>query len=254
MRWLFLLLVLLVACTPSVNDGSTPSALTVSAASDLIPAFERVGALFSSETGIAVTFNFGSSGQLAQQIEQGAPVDVFASASRDYIDELTRSGLIIPDTVTAYALGRITIWTRSDSILQLTGLNDLDNPAVKRIAIANPAHAPYGAAAREALKNAGIWDQVQDKLVFGNSVSQTLQMAETNSVDAAIVALSLSISTDGAWVLIPDMTHNPIEQVIGVVRTTKDEQAARQFIAFVKSESGTAILKDFGFVIPEADS
>src|SRR5215208_7950444 len=190
---LFCGVILLTACRSSPT-GTGPVTLTVSAAADLTPAFEELGELFRNETGIKVTFNFGSTGQLAQQIEQGAPVDLLAAANVSCVEELERQNLILPNTKALYAQGRITLWTRSDSPLKLEHVEDLAKPEVRRIAIANPEHAPYGEAARQALQSAGIWDRVSSRLVFGENISQTLQYAETGNVDAAIVALSLSVN------------------------------------------------------------
>ena len=178
-----------VPVSPTGATAVQPVTLTVSAASDLTYAFGEIGKQFEAETGHKVVFNFGSTGQLTQQIEQGAPVDVFAAANVSFVEDLERQGLILPNTKQMYARGRITLWTRADSPLQITTLSDLTRPEVQRIAIANPDHAPYGVAARQAMQTAGIWEAVQTKSVLGDNVRQTLQYAETGNVDAAIVAL-----------------------------------------------------------------
>ncbi|MCS6925764.1 MAG: molybdate ABC transporter substrate-binding protein [Candidatus Binatia bacterium] len=227
-----------------------PVSLTVSAAADLTFAFQELGTLFERETGTRVVFNFGSSGQLAQQIEQGAPVDLFAAANVAFVDELERQGLILPDTKARYARGRITLWTRTESPLRFQRLEDVARPEVKRVAIANPQHAPYGIAAREALQAAGIWETVQPKLVLGENVRQTLMYAETGNVDVAIVALSLSVQTGGHWVLIPETSHQPIDQALAVIKGTPHEQEARQFAAFINGPTGRAVMRKYGFVLP----
>ena len=229
---------------------SSPPTLTVSAASDLTPAFEELGKQFTNDTGIKVTFNFGSTGQLTQQIEQGAPVDLLAAANISFVEELERQNLILPDTKTLYAQGRITLWTRSDSPLKLDRIEDLAKPEVRRIAIANPEHAPYGDAARQALESAGIWERVSSRLVFGENISQTLQYAETGNVDAAIVALSLSVSSKGRWVLIPDQLHKPLNQTLAVIRSTRHEAEARRFANFINSAQGRPIMRKYGFILP----
>lgn len=258
-----LLPVLLSACShppaaPSFDGTAEATAdpasvtLIVAAAADLTPAFQEIGELFTQQTGIAVSFNFGSTGMLAQQIEQGAPVDVFAAANQSYIAELQASDLVIPDTIALYAQGRITLWTRTDSPITVNTIQDLIQASVKRIAIANPEHAPYGVAAREALQSVGIWDILQPKLIFGENVAQTLQYAETGNVDVAIVALSLSVAAgdEGRWVLIPAELHNPLNQALAVVRDTKHEAEARQFAAFVNSQTGRAVMRRYGFILP----
>jgi len=227
-----------------------PVTLTVSAAADLTPAFEELGKLFTNNTGIKVTFNFGSTGQLTQQIEQGAPVDLLAAANVSFIEELERQNLILQDTKTLYAQGRITLWTRSDSSLRLDRIEDLANPEVRRIAIANPEHAPYGEAARQALESAGIWERVSSRLVFGENISQALQYAETGNVDAAIVALSLSVNSKGRWVLISDQLHKPLNQAFAVIRGTRHEAEARRFATFINSTEGRPVMRKYGFILP----
>lgn len=272
-RSLFLLipvtmtLVLLAACvapmTPVVTQalttqtrGPAPVTLTVSAAADLTYAFGEIGKQFEAETGNKVVFNFGSTGQLAQQIEQGAPVDLFAAANVSYVDDLEQKGLVLPETKQLYARGRITLWTRTDSPQQITKVEDLTRPEITRIAIANPDHAPYGVAAREAMQTAGVWEAVQPKLVLGENVRQTLQYAETGNVDAAIVALSLSVPAaasagqPGRWTLIPEDLHAPIDQALAVIRGTQHEAAARAFAAFVNGSQGRLIMRKYGFVLP----
>ena len=257
-------LLLLAACvTPAPLDVTRAPALptsgitlTVSAAADLSYAFGEIGAAFEAETGHKVVFNFGSTGQLAQQIEQGAPVDLFAAANVSFIDDLAQQGLILPDTVQMYGRGRITLWTRADSPLQITQVSDLARTEIARIAIANPDHAPYGVAAREAMQAAGVWEAVQPKLVLGENVRQTLQYAETGNVDAAIVALSLSVPAaasagqPGRWTLIPEELHAPIDQALAVIRGTQHESAARAFAAFVNGSQGRLIMRKYGFVLP----
>ena len=244
-----LVVVLMATACDSGPYAKQQTALTVSAAADLTPAFSEIGMLFEKETGTRVAFNFGSTGQLTQQIEQGAPVDLFAAANASFIDELENKGLIIPDTKALYAEGRITIWTRKDSGFELVRLEDLTRPEIKRIAIANPDHAPYGMAAREALQRAGIWEEVQRKLVFGENISQTLQFAESGNVDAAIVALSLSINSGGYWKLIPSELHNPLNQTLAVIKGAKHEASARRFAAFISAPQCRQVMRKYGFVL-----
>ena len=223
------------------------SELTVAAASDLTAAFEEIGRDFESTEKNKVVFVFGSTGMLTRQIENGAPFDLFAAANASYIDQLEQKGLIVPGTKTTYARGRITLWTTAESTVKLEKLEDLTRPEVHRIAIANPDHAPYGLAAREALESAGIWETVKPKLVYGDNIRQTLQFAETGNVEVAIVALSLSKQSHGHWSLIPEELHQPLEQGVAIVKSTKKEQAARAFAAFLTAPQGRAILEKYGF-------
>jgi len=224
--------------------------LTVAAAADLSNAFEEIGRQFEASHKIKVTFVFGSTGLLTRQIENGAPMDLFAAANVDYINQLEQKGLIVPGTKAVYALGRITLWTTADSPLEIEKVADLTRPEVKRIAIANPDHAPYGLAAQQALQTAGIWDTVKPKLVFGDNIRQTLQYAETGNVDVSIVALSLSQQSKGRWTLIPEEMHQPIDQGLAVMKSTHNETSAREFASFVTGPEGRAILAKYGFAFP----
>lgn len=243
---------LALACVTACKDKSpanstTRDELTVAAAADLTPAFEEIGREFESATNIKVVFVFGSTGMLTRQIENGAPVDLFAAANVSYIDELEQKGLIVSGTKAIYARGRITMWTIGESPLRLQSIDDLARPEVMRIAIANPDHAPYGLAAKQAFQSAGIWERVQPKLVYGDNIRQTLQYAQTGNVEVAIVALSLSIPSHGRWQLIPEELHQPIDQGLAVMKSSKNEQAARAFAAFISSPQGRAIMKKYGF-------
>ncbi len=240
-------LVLVVGGCRNKQESQTTTELHVAAASDLIPAFEELGKEFEAATKTKVIFSFGSTGLLTRQIENGAPMDVFAAASVDYINQLEQKGLILPDTKSVYARGRITLWTTKDSKLKVEKIDDLKNDEVKRIAIANPDHAPYGMAAREAMQSAGVWDAVRSKLVYGDNIRQTLQFAETGNVDVAIVALSLSKQSDGRWIVIPQELHKPINQGLAVIKSTKSEKTARDFAAFVTGTQGRTILAKYGF-------
>jgi len=245
-------LLLTLVCATACKDkkpATTPASeeLTIAAASDLTPAFDEIGRAFESTYKTKVVFVYGSTGMLTRQIENGAPVDLFAAASMSYIDELDQKGLIVPDSKAIYAIGRITLWTPAESTLRLEGIKDLARPEVMRIAIANPDHAPYGLAARQALESAGIWDAVKPKLVYGDNIRQTLQYAQTGNVDVAIVALSLSQQSHGRWSLIPAELHKPLEQGLAIVKSTKREQDARAFAAFLTGPQGRAIMQKYGF-------
>ena len=245
-------LVALLAISACKDKATTTTQdLTVAAASDLMPAFEEIGRAFESAHKTKVVFVFGSTGLLTRQIENGAPMDLFAAANVSYIKQLEQKGLIIPGTKAIYARGRIALWTPGESNLRLEGIADLARPEVQRVAIANPDHAPYGLAAREALETAGIWERVRPKLVYGDNIRQTLQYAETGNVEVAIVALSLIVQSRGRWTLIPEELHEPIDQGLGILKTTKNEPAARAFATFVNGPQGRAIMQKYGFTFPQ---
>ena len=260
LRWLILSLVIFITIIGCNNTRTTltltpttqkpPTTLTVSAAADLNYAFQEIGKIWEQATGSKVIFNFGSTGQLAQQIERGAPVDVFAAANKSFVEKLEKQGLIISETKAIYGRGRITLWMRQDSKIKIQDIKDLIQPEVKRVAIANPNHAPYGIAAREALQSVGIWNAIQSKLVLGENVRQTQQYAETGNVDVAIVALSLSVNKPGRWQLIPQEQHQPLDQMLAVVKSTNHETQARKFAAFINNSAGRQVMRKYGFVLP----
>ena len=244
---LFSLLVIAASCGKTAESEEK---LIVAAAADLIPAFRELGTSFEQATGIKTTFNFSSTGILARQIENGAPVDLFAAANIGFIDGLEKKGLILADTKALYARGRITLWIAPTNKAEITKLEDLARPEVEKVSIANPEHAPYGTAAREAFQSLGIWSTVQPKCVFGDNVRQALQYAEAGEVNAAIVALSLSVQTKGKWILIPQELHQPLDQALAVIKESKREKEARQFALFINGPQGRPIMRKYGFILP----
>jgi molybdate transport system substrate-binding protein len=246
-----LLLILGIVLFASCSRPSSQSqkVITVAAASDLTAAFEELGRSFEQQSGTKVVFSFGSTGMLTQQIINGAPMDVFAAANVSFIEQLERQNLILPDTKAVYARGRITLWTRKEAAFKPSTIADLTRTEVKRVAIANPDHAPYGLAAKQALESVGIWEEVKPKIVYAENIRQTLQFAATGNVDVAIVALSLTLNSDGQWVLIPEESHRPLDQALAVIKSTKNEAEARQFASYVTSDAGRAILSKYGFTL-----
>ncbi len=232
------------------SDSGDPVTLTVSAASDLTLALDEIGRLYHEQAGVDVTFNYGSSGQLSQQIAAGAPVDLFFSANRQFVQELVDAGVVGETDAALYAIGRITVWMRADSPLEIASLADLTDPRVKRIAIANPDHAPYGVAAREALQSAGLWEELQPRIVMAENVLQALQFADSGNADAAIVARSLSVQGDGRWVLVPEDLHSPLEQTLAVIPGSPLAEEARRFADFVNGPVGRPVLEQYGFALP----
>ncbi|GIK56986.1 MAG: molybdate ABC transporter substrate-binding protein [Chloroflexi bacterium] len=252
-RKLFVLLTFcfLVACGSSPAVTPIPAEpLLVAAASDLQFAFIEMGAAFEAETGQKVVFTFGSTGNLTTQIENGAPFDILAAANISFVDRLTEKGLTIPETQQLYGQGRIVLVVNRNSGLQATSLEDLLDPAITRIAIANPEHAPYGQAAREALQSVGIWADIEEKLVLGENVSQTLQYVQTGDAPVGIVALSIADVPEVTGTLLPAELHEPINQALAIIKSTPREETARAFVAFVNSPAGREIMKRYGFLLP----
>jgi len=228
-----------------------PEPLRVAAAADLTFAFKEAGEAYTKSTGTPVTFSFGSSGLLAKQIQEGAPFDVFAAASVSFAEDAVKSGACDAESMMLYATGRVVMWTKA-GIAPPPTLESLTDPKWSKIAIANPEHAPYGRAAKEAITSAGIWDKVQSRLVYGENVQQTLQFAQSGNADVAIVALSLAKASGGAFTEIDSAAHKRIDQTLvvcnGARATPRDE--ARAFRAFVASDQGRAILRGHGFLLP----
>ncbi len=239
---------------PIASIQTVPVTLTISAAADLNYVFPEIGKLWEQETGNKVAFNFGSTGQLAQQIERGAPVDLFAAANKKFVEDLDARGLIISDTKALYGVGQITLWQRQDASVEIKELKDLLKPEIKRIAIVNPDHAPYGVAAKEALKSAGLWAILQPKLVFGENVRQTQQYVETGNVDVAITALSISVNKSGKWTLIDRELYKPLEQMLAVPKSSPHPESAKKFATFINGEKGRPVMQKYGFTLPSEQS
>lgn len=228
----------------SVSACSTPRpqaspTLNVAAAANLAEVFRQLAAEFERSAGVRVTLSFASTAQLAKQIEHGAPFDVFAAADREHPEELMRRGLAQRPQI--YAVGRVALWSPK---LPLRSLADIASPQFKVIALPNPALAPYGAAARQALQSLGLWTQIQPRIVYAENVNMARQYAGTGNADAAFTASSLLRGVSGSVLLVDATLHSPIEQAIALIH---DTPAARSFIGFVLSERGQQILESYGY-------
>jgi molybdate transport system substrate-binding protein len=241
---------LVSTATPTAIPTAKTGELTVAAAADLQFAFTDIGALFEQETGHKVTFVFGSTGQLAQQIENGAPYNLFAAANISFVDDLAKKNLVLPDTKALYARGRIVLAVNKASGIQAVELKDLLSEKITHIAIANPEHAPYGVAAKEALQSAGLWEKIQPKLVYGENVRQTLQFVQTGDAQAGIVSLSVANVPEITWSLIDASLHNPLDQALAVVTSSPQKDLASEFAKFINGPSGRPIMQKYGFVLP----
>lgn len=254
---LVFLVALLAAARPSATHGAVAPdpALDVAAAADLRYALEELGRAFERQAGVRVRFSFGSSGQLAAQVAYGAPFDVFLSADAAFVDRLVRSGDVVAKTVRPYGVGRLVLWVRREAPLDpAQGLRVLEDRRVRFVAIATPDHAPYGAAAREALLRDGRYARVRSKLVYGDNVGHALQLVQTGNADAGLVALSLAlappVAPHGRYWVIPQMLHAPILQVAGVVARSRRQAAALAFLDFVTGPAGRPVMRRYGFVLP----
>lgn len=233
------------------SPRTLPSELRVAAAADLTKAFTEIAAAYRRETGQKVTLTFGSTGLLTKQIENGAPFDVFAAANESYVAQLEKESHTLPGTAQLYALGRIVLWARKDGPPCPPNVAALAEPRYHKIALANPDHAPYGVAAREALRAAKVWNAVQPRLVYGENVQQTLQYAESGNADVAIVALSLAIGSSGDYTPIPEEMHRPLRQVMAALSSSPQPEAAKRFVAFVNGPEGRPLMRKYGFLLPD---
>lgn len=245
-RFVSTLLLLNVSASLSSVGAQIKQAILVAAAADMQPLQNQLRAAFSRFAGGETTFTFGASGSLAQQILNGAPYDVYLSANDTFVKQLADSGHLAKDSIQVYGYGRLALWSKSGSIHTLA---DLIAPAVQHLAIANPVHAPYGAAAQEALRSQGYWDRLQAKIVYGENVEQTFQYAESGNADAAIVGWSQVFNKGG--ILLPATWHPRISQMGGVVKGSRNPVLAQRFMAFLTGKEGRAVLRQFGFDLPD---
>lgn len=231
----------------------------VAAASDLRYAIEEIAGLYEARAGVAVKVSYGSSGNFARQIQQGAPFAIFLSADEEYVFRLADAGLA-GDSGIPYALGRIVIFVPAGSPLKADGSLDdlaaaLADGRVKRFAIANPDHAPYGKRAEEALRHKGVWDTIRPRLVLGENVSQAAQFAASKSAQGGIVAYSLALAPRlaalGSYALIPAGWHSPLRQRMVLMRNATREDEA--FFEFLQNDEARAIFRKFGFLLPDQD-
>lgn len=230
-------------------------AVKVAAAADLKFAMAELAGQFEKQSGAKLDVTYGSSGNFLTQIQNGAPFDLFFSADSEYPKKLEAAGLAEPGTLREYAVGHIVIWTPSDSGVNAAkdGWKCLLDQRVKKIAMANPEHAPYGRAALAAMKNAGIYEQMKDKLVYGENISQAAEFVQSGSAQVGIVALSLAVSpamkNGNRWEILPD-SYPAIKQAVVLLKSSKNKDAARRFLGFVSGSQGREILQRFGFTVP----
>jgi molybdate transport system substrate-binding protein len=229
--------------------------ITIAAAADLRPALEEIASHFQALSAAHIKTIYGSSGNFYQQIQNGAPFDLFFSANTDYPKKLESAGLTVPGTYYEYARGKIVLLVSANSKLDLKrGLNVLLDPTVQKIAIADPSHAPYGQAAVAALKAENIYDQVSPKFVTGENISQTVSFVLSGAAAAGIVALSLALtpstSSQVRFAEIPAHDYSPIQQACVVLRSSKNQSYATQFQSYVRSRDAATIFERYGFEVP----
>jgi molybdate transport system substrate-binding protein len=251
MRKLLTLLLLIAGSFASAQE------ITVAAAADMSAALPELVAAYTKKTGQAVKLSFGASGNLTNQIRNGAPFDVFFSADEQYPQQLIGEGLALKDTLYRYAVGRLVLWVPNDSPLDLSklGIQALLDPSVKKISIGNPATAPYGRAAEAALRHFGIYDQVSSRLVLGENISQAAQFVESGNAQAGLIALSHALAPamkdKGRYWTIPLDAYPTLNQAAVVLSKSKQQDAARKFLDFLRSSEGASLLTSYGFSLPK---
>jgi molybdate transport system substrate-binding protein len=253
-EWIALLGLFGYACAgPDRGPDGRPE-LLVAAASDLAAVMPELAAGFEAGTGVRVTATVGSSGQLAQQILQGAPVDVFLSADRSWVDRLVAENRIVTGTQAVYARGRLVLYASPGATAEIRSLEDLAGPRVRRIAIANPESAPYGRAAKQALQRSGMWDVLIPKIVIAENARQALQFIESGGADVALASRALVSDAIARRAVVPVELYDPLDHALGVIAGRPHEAQARAFAAFVLANAGRAILARHHFELPATEA
>jgi len=249
--------ILLVSLFHSCTRNAHAQSLRIAAASDLQFALADLAAQYEKQSGAKLAITYGSSGNFFAQIQNGAPFDLFFSADVAYPQKLIESGFAEPDSRYTYAFGRIVLWLPSESPLTPAKLQwkTLLDARIQKIAIANPEHAPYGRAAVGALQNAGLYERLKSKLVYGENISQAAQFLLSGNAQAGILALSLATAPamkSGKYWEIPRDLYLPLEQAVVLLKSSPNKPAARAFLAFLRMEPARATLARYGFTLPVA--
>jgi molybdate transport system substrate-binding protein len=249
--------VALAGCGAPPESPARRGKVRVAAAADLNAAFPDLIARFGAFHDVDVSVSYGSSGNFYAQLLNQAPFDMFLSADVSYPNRLAESGLTLPQSEFTYAIGRIVVWAPASSKMDVEheGLQVLTQASIGHVAIANPEHAPYGRAAVAAMQSAGVYDRVKPKLVVGENIAQTMQFVQSGAAEVGIIALSLvlapNVNDKGRRFDIPASTYPRLEQGGTIMKGASDVDAARAFRGFLLSADGQAILKQYGFSIPD---
>ena len=249
----FFAIILFIMCAVSPVNAEE---IAVAAASDLNFAIKEVIGVFEQQTGHRVKLSLGSSGNFYAQLQQGAPFDLYFSADIGYPKKLEEAGLTVSGSLYRYAVGRVVLWAQKSSPVDVSqGLTVLKEARVKKIAIANPKHAPYGRAAVAAMEHAQVYAEVKDRLVLGENISQAAQFIESGACDVGIIALSLALApamrSAGSYWEIPAEAHPPLEQGAAILKQSKHQELATSFLAFLQGPQGQEIMIRYGFTLPK---
>jgi len=249
----FFAIILFIMCAVSPVNAEE---IAVAAASDLNFAIKEVIGVFEQQTGHRVKLSLGSSGNFYAQLQQGAPFDLYFSADIGYPKKLEEAGLTVSGSLYRYAVGRVVLWAPKSSPVDVSqGLTVLKEARVKKIAIANPKHAPYGRVAVAAMEHAQVYAEVKDRLVLGENISQAAQFIESGACDVGIIALSLALApamrSAGSYWEIPAEAHPPLEQGAAILKQSKHQELAKNFLAFLQGPQGQEIMIRYGFTLPK---
>lgn len=248
--WLLCTAALLSSCGSSTRTPEAARKLTVAAAANLTDVFGEIGPALEAQKGIDVVFSYAATAELSQQIDNGAPFDVFAAADTEHIDFLVARQKLIADSQAIYAKGQLALWIPGGESSGIHDLKDLAAPKIHYIAVAQPKLAPYGQAAVEALTKANLWESSKGKIVYANSISMAKQLAATGNADAAFTAYSLVLHDKGTVLKVDPSLYHPIEQALAIVAFTSHIQEAQQFRSFLLGPEGRAILAKSGYLLP----
>jgi molybdate transport system substrate-binding protein len=249
-RWVLAVVLALANAGCGTQGAAKP--LRIAAASDLQSALPELAKQFESKTGIAATLTFGASGQLSEQIKAGAPFDVFLAANVSFVRDLSEQGLVKPDSVHPYARGSLVLAVYGALRDTVQTLADLKKPEVKKIAVANPATAPYGRAGKTALERASLWALLEPKIVVADSVRQALYYVQHGEAEAGLIGKALATVPEIRAIDVDPKLYDPIIQALGIVSATSRAADAEQFAGFVLGDDGQRILKQFGFAPAES--
>ena len=255
---IFLAAALFLSSIPgSAQQKANSPELVVAAAADLSAALKEIGDGYERKTGVKIKLSFGASGALTQQIQNGAPFDLFFSADMDYPRQLIAAGDADGATLYQYAVGKLVLWVPAASPLDvaLKGMDILLDPLVKKISVANPQHAPYGRAAVAALKHAGLYDRVADRLVLGENISQAAQFVESGNAQAGFVALAHAVAPSmqgkGKYWEVPPDFYPPLAQGVVVLTHSQHKREAADFLEYIKTKEVAESLRKYGFTLPQ---
>jgi len=245
--WLAVICLILSGCARSPAPNG--NALTVAAAANLIGVMDDIVREFEKQTMIPVVVSYGSTAQLAQQIEHGGPFDVFAAADTQHVDALIEKGKLRRESRAIYARGQLVLWCPNGS-LRVERIEDVTSPAIRFIAVAQPDLAPYGRATVEALKAVGIWDLVQPRITYANSISMAKQYASSGNANVAFTALSLVLNERGTVLKVNPRLYGPIDQALAITAASERVEAGKRFAGFVLGERGRALFSNRGYLLP----